>query len=47
MAKQAKKKKNNKIPIPILIIIYGVLLYASYQTVSALVLVRPNDDRLR
>ena len=32
------KKKSSKIPLPILIIIYGVLLYACYQSVSAVVL---------
>ncbi len=37
MAKQ-KKKKSSKIPIPILVIIYGVLLYATYQSVSSIVL---------
>ncbi len=32
------KKKSSKIPLPILIIIYGVLLFAGYQSVSTVVL---------
>jgi hypothetical protein len=34
----AKKKKNNKTPLPILIMICAVLLYATYTSISTLVL---------
>ncbi len=37
MAKKAEKK-NGKIPLPIRIIIYGALLFATYQCVSTIVL---------
>ncbi len=37
MTKKAKRK-SNKIPIPILIVIYGVLLFAAYQSISTIVL---------
>ena len=34
----AKKKTSNKVPLPILIIIYAVLLYAIYNSISTLAL---------
>ena len=34
----AKKKKRNKVPLPILIIICAVLLYAIYTSISTLAL---------
>jgi hypothetical protein len=34
----AKKKKSNNTPLPILIIIYAVLLYVTYTSISTLVL---------
>lgn len=34
----AKKKNNSKIPLPIVIIICAVLLYASYTSISTLAL---------
>jgi hypothetical protein len=34
----AKKVKNNRIPLPILIIVCTVLLYAIYTSISTLVL---------